>query len=251
MEGADLTQGQAQPFTDTTCLVFGDFRQQNDKLLTAETGQAVFRAQLVAQRMGHQGEGIVAGEVTMLVVVDFEVVDIQHQHAQRFAIEGAAGAFTLEHMLQPAAVIGAGEGVDIGRMFAADDGAIALAHPFAEQRQHVLHQFGGLLEQLEQRFAVQAQHAARLGRHHIGARVFVVDKADFAGAVADIQDAHRQAVHGAEIDLELAFEQQVEVLVAVEGRQQDFAGLQVAGAKLLEQLADAADRDIIEQSQLP
>ena len=186
----------------------------------------------------------------MLVIVGIEVVYIEHQHAQWLAIEGATGAFALEDMFQPAAVIGAGKGVDIGGLFAVENDPVAFAHTVAEQFKHVLHQFWRLLEQIEQRFAVQAQHAAGLACHYIGGGVFIVDKADFAGAVADVQGADGLTVERAEVDLELTLEQQIEVLVAVEGREQNFAGFQIAGAELLEQLADAAGGDVIEQSQV-
>ena len=198
--------------------------------------------------MCHQAQGIVAGQVTVLVVVGFEVVDIQHQHAQRLAVVGAAGAFALVHMLQPAAVETAGQGVDIGVLFAVEDALVALPDALAEQLQQVLHQLWRLAEQGQQGFAVQAQHHRGGGGDYIGRGRLVVDAADFAGAFARFEGAGRLIVEGAEVDLQLAFQQQVEVLVALEGRQEDFSGLQFAGAKALEQLAEVAGGDVLEQS---
>ncbi|MNE69905.1 hypothetical protein D3C80_1656610 [compost metagenome] len=79
----------------------------------------------------------------------------------------------------------------------------------------------------------------------------VVDKADFPGAIAGLQGADRLVVQRAEVDLELASEQEVEVLVTVERRKENFARLQVASAEFLEQSVDAAGRDIPEQLQAP
>ncbi|MDT4878595.1 hypothetical protein FQZ97_1142040 [compost metagenome] len=68
------------------------------------------------------------------------MIDIQHEHRQRLAVEGAAGAFALVDMLQPTAVEEPGEGVDLGVLFGVENDPVALANPVAEQFQEVLHQ---------------------------------------------------------------------------------------------------------------
>ena len=80
--------------------------------------------------------------------------------------------------------------------------------------------------------------------------MIVIDEADFTRTITGVQGADCLIVEGAEEDLEFAFEQQIEILVAVEGREQHFAGFQFAGAKLPEQLFEAACGDILEQSHL-
>ena len=90
--------------------------------------------------MGHQAQGIVTSEMAVLVVVGLEMINIQHEHAQRLTIEGTARAFAGVHMLQPAPVEAAGEGVEIGVLFAVENDPVALAYPLAEQLQQVLHQ---------------------------------------------------------------------------------------------------------------
>ncbi|MNN44311.1 hypothetical protein D3C81_1585950 [compost metagenome] len=146
------------------------------------------------------------------------MIDIEHEHRQRLAVEGAAGAFALVDMLQPTAVEEPGEGVDLGVLFGVENDPVALAHPLAEQLQEVLHHLRRLLEQRHQGLPMQAQHAGGLAGHHIGRGVVVVDETDLAGTLARLHRAHRAVFQRAEVDLQAPCQHQVEILVAVEGR---------------------------------
>ncbi|CAM3845490.1 hypothetical protein PSAL108031_11795 [Ectopseudomonas alcaliphila] len=139
--------------------------------------------------MRHQTQGVIAGQMTVLIVVGLEVIDIQHQQRHGFIVEGAAGALALEHVLQPAPVETTGEGVDVGVLLAVENLPVALAHAVAEQFQQVLHHLRGLLKQRHQRLAMQAQDDGGAFGDHVGGGVFVVDEADFTGAVADFEGA--------------------------------------------------------------
>ena len=95
---------------------------------------------------------------------------------------------------------------------------------------------------------MQAQQHGGTAGQDIGRGRPVVDAADFAGAVTDLQGAGRLIVEGAEVDLELAFEQQVQVLIALVELQEDLPSLQIAGAKALEQKPHVAGADVMKQA---
>ena len=115
--------------------------------------------------MGYEVQGVIVGQMVVLVVVGFEVVDIEHQQRQWFIVEGAVGVLVFEYVFQLVSVEVVGEGIDVG----------------------VLHHLWGLLEQRHQGFVVQVQDDGGVFGHYVGGRVFVVDEVDFIGAVVDFQ----------------------------------------------------------------
>ena len=60
-------------------------RQHRDQLLAAIAGRQVLLANFFAQHLGHQAQHLVADAVAEIVVEGLEVVDVEHQHAERLA----------------------------------------------------------------------------------------------------------------------------------------------------------------------
>ena len=201
--------------------------------------------------MGHQAQGVVAGQMAVLVVVGLEVIDIDHQQAQRRVIERAARAFTGEGVLQPAAVVQAGEGVDVGILLGVENDLVALANPLAKHAEEVLHQLWRVLEQAGQRPAVQAQYATGAVGDGVGGGRCVVDEADFTHTLARADTRQWLVVQRAEEDAQLALQYQEQMVVATEGREQHFAIVQGIGAHVTQQQLEVAGRHVAEQAHLP
>ena len=113
VEGGDLLQADTQALTDTACSLIGDLRQENDELLATETYQAVLGPQLAAQGMRHQAQGVIAGQVAVLVVVGLEMVDIQHQQRQGGVESAQTAPFGLQLLIEVAAVVKPGQAVEL------------------------------------------------------------------------------------------------------------------------------------------
>ena len=104
VERRHLLQAFAQALANVATFLGVDAGQQDHELFAAVAGHAVLGTQLVAQGVCHQAQGIVAGQVTVLVVVGFEVVDIQHQQGQLLATACGPRPFVGEDFIEVAAV---------------------------------------------------------------------------------------------------------------------------------------------------
>ncbi len=60
-------------------------RQHRNQLLAAIAGRQILLANLFAQHLRHQAQHLIADAVPEIVVEGLEVVDIEHQHAERLA----------------------------------------------------------------------------------------------------------------------------------------------------------------------
>jgi hypothetical protein len=79
--------------------------EQGDKLLAAVAGGGVARpAHLAGDAFSDAAQDVVAHLVAVVVIVQLEMVDIEHQHGDRGLMPGGAAPFTLQRFLEGAAV---------------------------------------------------------------------------------------------------------------------------------------------------
>ena len=80
-------------------------RQQQHELLAAKTGHEVGRAMNGSTQHSCNGfQALVAGDMAVVVVVRFEMIDIDHQDAERSVISRVALTFHQQHFIKVTSV---------------------------------------------------------------------------------------------------------------------------------------------------
>src|SRR5216684_5496916 len=106
----------AQFLRDRGRVFSAGFRQHDGELLAAEATDHIKLAQLLPKYGRNSAQNVIADQMTEVVVELFEVIDIDHDDGH--AALKAAGAFQLfaDAHLETAAVVNAGESVDVGKL---------------------------------------------------------------------------------------------------------------------------------------
>ncbi|MNF45226.1 hypothetical protein D3C84_263540 [compost metagenome] len=93
-----------------------DIRQQHQKLVCAEPGGEIPRAQAVADALRQQLEQQIPGAVPQVVVDQLEAVEIDEQQGEGLLVQAGRLYLKFEPLLQQVAVAKIGEGVVIGEV---------------------------------------------------------------------------------------------------------------------------------------
>ena len=100
--------------TDAFADIEGDLRcriaQQHDELLTTVASRHIVLPDRRDDGTADGAQDLVAGRVAVLVVEDLELVDVDHQHADRVARAPTSGEQTAE-LVEVASVREAGQGI--------------------------------------------------------------------------------------------------------------------------------------------
>ena len=174
-----------------------DAGQQDDEFLAAEPHHQVARAGVGRQGGGDHPEDVVAGQVAELVVVRFEIVNVDRQHRERHANFGSRsdGVDTLG---QPSAVGKTGQRVEICHLLEANVLLLQLGLDVKDtagdrQPDDQLFLIHGLGQEVvgAGRQALQSVEAIGPTRHHDDVRVRVpLDRSDPAAKLRTVHIGH-------------------------------------------------------------
>ena len=105
-----------QPLVELVGVLERRLGQDHRELVAADAAGDVGRADDVADAVGRLGQDAVAGEVADAVVDRLEVVEVEDDERQAAAVALGAGDLAGERLVEVAAVVQAGERVEIGEL---------------------------------------------------------------------------------------------------------------------------------------
>jgi hypothetical protein len=101
----EVLESLANLFRPNRCLAQRAFWQDERKFFAAIAASDIFRAHRAQESLADRSQNLIPSRVSELVVITFEVIEVEHKHGQGAAFPAGGMQFVIQKLLHVAAIV--------------------------------------------------------------------------------------------------------------------------------------------------